>query len=165
MREQDERPYPVKEDMRVQRSLWAAERTAWALWALLIVATLAGFASKGPASEASVTAPNALTVDYERFQRLTRLARFTLRVPDASAGEVTLRLDPQFVQRYEIEAIQPHPASARGGDKAFELAFAPANDSGLVVQIDARPRTWGSARLQVARDADPPVGFRVFVYP
>jgi len=50
MREQEERHHPIDKNMRVQRATWAAERVAWALWFLLIAATLAGFASNGRAA-------------------------------------------------------------------------------------------------------------------
>ncbi len=125
MREQEERHHPIDENMRVQRATWAAERVAWALWFLLIAATLAGFASNGPASEAGMTGPHALAVSYERFQRLTRLARFTLRAGAGPSDEVTLRLDAKFAHRYVIEAIEPPPTRARGGKDVLELAFAP----------------------------------------
>jgi hypothetical protein len=154
MRETDNRPYPIPEDMRFQEGSWRAERVGWLILGLIMAAGLAGLFSRGPLSEASAQG-NGFTVDYEWLQRVTRTTRFTLR----TTGR--LRLGRAFAETYDLETIRPQARQETSVDGALELNF----DGGAVVDISARPRRWGLVRLQVAAGSAPPVSFSVFIYP
>src|SRR6266851_10114867 len=90
MREQDSRNYPVREDMRLQDAFWAWERATWAVIAIIVLIALTGLFAHGPLSERTV-AEAGLSLTYERFQRVTALARFTARISVSYGDEASLR--------------------------------------------------------------------------
>src|SRR6188508_2841580 len=78
MREQDSRSYPVRENMRLQYAFWAWERATWVALALIVLLALSGLFAHGPLSRRTVK-DAALSLTYERFQRVTSVARLTRR--------------------------------------------------------------------------------------
>ena len=103
------RDYPVKEHMGFQRRMWVVERTGWTVLAVIALLGLTGLFGSGWLSEA--TASNtALSVDYERFERATRLAQFTFHFAPGAAGERHLRLNAAFRKNFETSTVQPAPA-------------------------------------------------------
>ena len=163
--EQEDRRYPIAEDMRFQRRSWVVERVSWALWLAVVAVALAGLFSRGPASEASAAAPGGLTVSYERFQRETKLTRFTVTAPAGQGRDVTVRLSRAFAETYEIESVAPPPVRTRSGRDALELVFAPADGDAITAFIGARPRRWGLVDLAVALAGEAPAAMRVLIYP
>ncbi len=164
VREQENRNYPIVEDMRFQRASWALERATWTMLLIVIIAALAGFASRGIASYAKAGESNAPIVQYERFERETRRVRFTIRLVAANSGELALHLDRAFAESYEIDVIHPHPLRTSSGSDGFDLTFAPAADRDVVIDVQARPRRWGLLNLRIASGVGE-TSFRVFVYP
>jgi len=81
MREQDSRSYPVREDMRLQYAFWAWERATWVALALIVLLALSGLFAHGPLSRRTVK-DAALSLTYERFQRVTSVARLTATTVD-----------------------------------------------------------------------------------
>src|SRR5215472_7278598 len=103
MREQTSRTRPIKEDMRFQVRSWIAERAGWIVLAALIAVALTGALGLGPLADArSESVDRSLSVQYERFQRITRLTKFTFTLPAAGTNLALLRLSPLFQDIYEI---------------------------------------------------------------
>src|SRR5262245_53750046 len=99
---------PFPEDMEFQRRGWIVERTGWAMMAAVTHLGLLGVFSKSPLSETEITTPDGtLRVEYERFARRTARSHFTIRAMSLPPGEVLVRIGPQLVQSFDIEAIQP----------------------------------------------------------
>ena len=157
--------YPVREDMRFQRATWTVERVFWALLALVPLAALAGLFSHGPLSHKTAEAANAsLSVDYERFQRVTVQSRFVVRIRSGATDEVRLRLSPSFQRNYDIQSMQPEPVRSSAGGDGLELYFHPANDD-LTAVIWATPRDFGRLMLRAETDLSGPVDIPVLIYP
>ena len=90
-----------REDMRFQRRSWIAERVGWAVLIVLALIGLIGAFGTGPLSWQTASG-GSLSVEYERFQRITRLARFTFDVRAQGGPEVQLHLNEAFQQNFEI---------------------------------------------------------------
>src|SRR5260370_7489600 len=108
MREQDSRNYPVREDMRLQDAFWAWERATWAVIAIIVLIALTGLFAHGPLSERTV-ADAGLSLTYERFQRVTALARFTARISVSYGDDASLTLSPAFSAHFHLPATEPRP--------------------------------------------------------
>ena len=99
MREQDSRNYPVREDMRLQAAFWAWERATWAVIIAILLIALTGLFAHGPLSQKTM-ADGALSLTYERFQRVTALTRLSARISVPHGDEASLTLSPSFSDRF-----------------------------------------------------------------
>jgi hypothetical protein len=162
MDELTSRKYPVREHMRFQRRLWVVERAGWLVLALIMLLALLGLFGTGVLSNATVSA-GSLTVEYDRFERATRVSQFIFQFAPSPNGERRLRLNRVFQDNYEIASIQPPPAksSADGLDLTFS---APAGSPARIV-IWAHAQGFGSTQIEARADDEPPLTFWVMVYP
>jgi hypothetical protein len=164
--ERQDRQHPVPEDMRFQHRTWIVERVSWLALGLLVCVALAGLFGQGPLSRATAsTGEQGIAVDYERFQRITRIARFEIRMAPFDSQDATLRLSRQFQESYEVSSIQPWPLRSTAGPETLELAFARPASGDLLVTIWAHPRRYGLMRVQASGDRGGPVQLPIIVYP
>jgi hypothetical protein len=158
------RQFPVREDMRYQRRSWIVERAGWAVLVLLALIGLSGAFGTGPLSWQTVSG-GSLTVEYERFQRATRLARYTFEARAQNAPELQLHLGGDFQRNFEISDIQPRPARSATGPDGLDLSFATAGAGAGRIVIWAHSRRYGANNVNVRLGSDAPLSFWVFVYP
>src|SRR2546430_13200708 len=164
MREQDSRSCPVCEDIRLQDAFWAWERAAWAVIAVIVLIALTGLFAHGPLSERTV-ADARLSLSYERFQRVTALARFTARISVSHGDEASLTLGPAFSNHFQIADIEPRPLRSRAGPGGLEFVFQAPAAGELSVVIWAHPRSFGHFDLTAAVGPEGRVAFSILVYP
>jgi hypothetical protein len=159
------RQFPVREDMQFQRRSWMVERAGWALLVLLALVGLSGAFGIGPLSWQTASA-GSLKVEYERFQRITRLARFTFEVSAQNGPEMRLHLNDAFQKNFEVSNIQPQPARTTTGPDGIDLSFAVTEraDKGRIV-IWAHSRRYGVSNITAQLGSEAPIAFWVFVYP
>jgi hypothetical protein len=158
------RQYPVQEHMAFQRRTWIVQRAGWLVLALISLAALLGMFGGGILSKRTV-GNVALTVEYERFERLTRLAQFSFRFAPAQNSERRLHLSRSFQDSFEITSVQPPPLRSAAAADGLDLVFATAPSAASQVVIWAHSRNYGSIRIDARADDGPPVSFHVFVYP
>lgn len=164
MREQDGRNYPVREDMRLQAAFWAWERATWVVIAVIVLIALTGLFAHGPLSKRTV-ADAGLSLTYERFQRVTTLARFTARISVSYGDEASLTLSPAFPDSFQIADIEPRPLRSNAGPRGLELVFQAPATGELSVVIWAHPRSFGLFDLTATADPEGRVAFSILVYP
>jgi hypothetical protein len=150
MREADRQQRPVFEDMHFQELSWTLQRAGWVVIALIVALALTGVFSHGFFSSA-VARQNGfpLTVNYERFQRLTASYRFDIFMPPSGEDEIRLTFNKTFSDFYEIDSIQPQPLRSNSINGGFVLAFEAADRSGFYAVVWARPRSFGYAPLEI----------------
>jgi hypothetical protein len=166
MDEREDRRHPIEEDMRFQRRSWAVERAGWIGIGVLVCLALTGLFGQGLWSKATASAgDNTLAVEYERFQRITRLARFEFRLAPTESQDTTLRLSRPFQRSYEVTQIQPRPLRSSAGPETSEFVFARPGSGDLVAIIWAYPRRSGIVDLQASGERGGPLAFRIIVYP
>jgi hypothetical protein len=164
MREQDSRNYPVREDMRLQAAFWAWERATWAVIIAILLIALTGLFAHGPLSQKTM-ADGALSLTYERFQRVTALTRLSARISVPHGDEASLTLSPPFPDRFQIADIEPRPLRSSAGSRGLELVFAAPSEGELSILIWAHPRSFGIFDLAAAADPEGRVAFSILVYP
>ena len=164
MREQDSRSYPVREDMRLQYVFWACERVIWITIAVVLLVALSGLLARGPLSTAT-SKQAALSLTYERFQRVTALSRLTAGIAGPHADEAVLRLSPSFRDNFQIADIEPRPLRSSAGPDGLELAFLPPDTGELAIVIWTHPRAFGVFDLSAASEPQGRVAFSILVYP
>jgi hypothetical protein len=160
MQDMQSRDYPIREDMAFQRTSWVVERAGWIVLALLLLAALAGLFGHGLLSKQNI-GNGTLRIEYERFQRVTKVTPFIISLK--SGGEPTLTLGRRFQTGYEVVDVQPRPIRSSANANGLELQFASAGDD-LRAVIWARPRSFGRMRFSVASGGEP-LTVRAFIYP
>jgi hypothetical protein len=158
------RHYPVREDMRFQRRSWLVERAGWLLLALVAAAGLTGLFGAGPLSHAHTSA-GVLAVDYDRFQRATRVSPFVFTVPPGTGRDMTLHLGGSLQRHFEFTSIQPAPLRTRTNPDGIDLTFATQAGAPSRIVIWAHSRHYGLSRMTAAIDGGEQAPFWVFVYP
>jgi len=158
------RQFPIREDMRFQRRAWIVERGGWAVLVLIALVGLSGAFGNGPLSWQRASA-GSLSVEYERFQRITRLSRFTFDVSTRAAPEVRLHLSNAFQENFEISNIQPQPARSAVGPDGIDLSFTRQGASAGRIVIWAHSRRYGTSDITARLGNEAPASLSVFVYP
>ena len=158
--------YPIREDMDFQRRDWLAERIGWAAVAVIVAVALTGLLASGPLSRATAVAPShQLSVDYERFQRVTVATHFTFHVASAT-GPVELKLGPAFTSDFQIDSLQPAPLRDTQGPDGLRLTFAPPSNGGEFTMVMwCRPRHFGLVDLTVGLGAQASIRRVILIYP
>jgi hypothetical protein len=164
MREQQSRDYPIPDNMRLQKAFWASERATWIVLAIIVLIALTGVLAHGPLSERTV-ADGALSVTYERFQRVTSSARLSARISASHGHESSLTLSPAFAENFQIDDIEPRPLRSSAGPDGLELVFQAPAAGELSVVIWGRPRSFGRFDLTAAAEPQGRVAFSILVYP
>jgi len=107
----------VKQEFHPQaeRWHWVAQRTGWALMALLLLAAVFGLSGNGLLTDTTTTASSdgiELTVDYSRFARMRSAEKIALTVaaPGAS-GTLSVTVSSDFSDAIAIHGITPPPDS------------------------------------------------------
>jgi hypothetical protein len=158
------RKYPIREDMRFQNRFWRWERAAWLILVLLAAVGLSGALGAGPLSWGKASA-GPLTVEYERFQRVTRLSKFTFNIAEHSAPDLRLHLNAAFQKNFEISSIQPQPSHSTAETDGIDLTFAgePGREARIVIW--AHSRHYSVSRLTASAGGGEAANFWVMVYP
>jgi hypothetical protein len=156
------RKYPLNEHFHFQRRMWMVERIGWCVLAAIPLLALTGLFGGGSLRTVN---SDALTVQYERFERRTRLAQFKFQFRPTAAAERSLHLSRAFQDTYEVTSVQPGPILSRADASGLGLSFAGSPGSGNTIVIWARPRQFGSMVIEARADAAPAVQLPVLVYP
>jgi hypothetical protein len=158
------RQFPVREDMRFQRRSWIVERLGWMLLVVLLLVGLSGALGIGPLSWQTASS-GSLTVEYERFQRITRLARFTFSTSGQTGPELRLHLSGAFQKNFEVSNIQPQPTRSASGPDGIDLTFASSGANAGRIVIWAHSRHSGVSDITARLDDEAPLSLWVLVYP
>src|SRR5262249_42988527 len=162
MRERHNRNYPIPESIRLQNAFWAWERATWIVLAVILLIALAELLAHGPLSKSTGT-DGGLSLTYERFQRVTALARFNARILVSYGDEAILTLSPPFADNFQIADMEPRPLRSSAGPQGLEFVFQ-APTTGAVV-LRAHPRSFGRFDLTAAAGPEGRVAFSILVYP
>ena len=129
-----------------------------------MLVALSGVFGFGPLSEAT-SGEDALTIEYERFLRITSLVQFRVRFAPAGLQEQHLQLSEQFAKSYEITDIEPRPVYTSAGAQGLQLTFTSKVSEPLTVIIWAHPRSYGTVHIEARADAGAPIQLSSFIYP
>jgi hypothetical protein len=159
----------IDTDLAFQRRWWMAERVAWVLLSLLLIAGLAGAFGGGPLSRARTSDfEGGVFIEYERFARLRAPTELRVSVVKlfGQDGALRVRLRSDYARSVEIHDVVPAPQAVVVEDSETVYTFA-AESLRQPVEVIFRlnPQQWGRLPCSVAVDGKPPASFVQFVYP
>jgi hypothetical protein len=159
----------LPDDPSFQRIEWIAQRAAWIVWGLVIIAALAGLFGPGPFSNATAeSADQALSVHYERFLHYHNPTEIRLRVTkqDRSRELAEVLIDQSLLDRIEIRRIVPEPTENLVTDNGVIHVFSIPRDAAtgeITYWVDYEK--YGRAKGQITLDGRSAVTLRTFVFP
>ncbi len=157
----------VGEDLAFQRRWWRFENVVWALFALVLVADLAGLLGNGPLAHVHRGTPNhTLLLEYDRIERATTPNTMTVTPEPGSVknGRLILFVSDSVVKELGAERIAPQPAVSAIGNGGFTYVF-PAVGGDAHIQFGLRPTAIGVHTITVGIAGGEQITTRVLVLP
>ncbi len=157
----------VGEDLAFQRIWWRFERIAWAFFAFLLVADLAGLFGRGPLAHAHrTTADGSVEMSYERIERTGAPAMMTLHfAPGAiEQGKIRVFFTDTLVRELGATRVIPSPESTTVGDGGFHYVF-PATAAPATVSFALQPEGPGVFPLRMQAGDSAPIDVSIAVMP
>ncbi|GEM49937.1 hypothetical protein [Deinococcus cellulosilyticus] len=152
----------IDQDMHHEKREWTAQRFAWGVFFLLLVAALLGLFGGGYFSSRTQINPD-LQVDFQFFLRMkapTRLEIKLLRTQE----KPELLISRDYLRHFQIENIQPEPdqVSSEGGFQQFTFNRL---EAGTPIVFDLKTTDVGSIPGQVGLNSTDLLTVHHFVYP
>ena len=145
------RKYPIQEHIAFQRRTWVVERIGWVALVVIVLAALLGLFGGGPLSR-QTAGSDEMKVQYDRFQRVTKLASFTFLFAPAANAERRLHLNREFQDAFEITGIFPTPLQSAFDDGGLGMTFSTEANKESQIVIWAHPRRYGSINIDARAD-------------
>lgn len=165
---------PNSEDLEIHQGLehqkrsWLAQRVAWILMLLAVLAALAGAAGSGPLSHRALERPGSLSVEYERWIRFTGPHELVLHLAPGAAPGPSARvwLGRDYLEEMEIENVVPEPEHVEAGADRLVFVFplvTPGNPTAVTFHL--KPHHIGPTAATIGLEGKPPIRFRQLVFP
>ena len=159
----------IGEDVPFQYREWTFERVGWVVMAVLAVAAVLGLFGTGPLSTAMAGgAGDALRVEYERFDRLASPTTLRVQVGAGAAdqGQVRVWIDQAYLDRVQIERIEPEPAETEAGPGRTVYTFAVEDpERPIAVTFHLTHQSIGRPNARIGLVDGPTLRFNQLVYP
>ena len=101
----------IDQDLDFERRSWTAQRIAWVLTALVLLAALAGLCGPGPLSETTAGEGGPISLEYSRFERRHAPNSMLIHLGSGSTrdGKAQVWMDREFMENIEVHRISPEP--------------------------------------------------------
>jgi hypothetical protein len=159
----------LDQDLIYQNREWRVERIGWIILALLVLAALLGILGKGPLSKAIAGSQDGpLWVEYQRFVRHRSPTELIVRIEADAAqeGRIHLQLNQEFVQKAQIQRIDPEPDQEQVAMDRITYVFQ-VGEGAAPVQVIYRleMQSFGLLSTPIGIVDGPEVSINQFVYP
>lgn len=164
-----DRGLELDQDLPFQERAWRAERIAWVVLIIVVVAALVGVFGTGPLSSTTAGgSETGISASYERFVRHDGRSSLELRIsPEgASEGQVEVWLSASYLEDIQIEQISPQPDEVRTSGERDIFVFLTDNPSSdMTVTVTFRPDAMGPISGDIGIVDGPAVSVRHFSFP
>jgi len=145
---------------------WKAQRIAWTLMGLAVIATLAGFLGVGPFSKKHAgKVGNALYVEYQRFGRYHAPTELKVFCRPERKEQFELSFDRAFIEATEIKEISPEPEETSTEGDRYVYRFRQGEGEEHLITFRIEAAQFGGARSKVTLDGKASVAIRLFYWP
>ena len=157
----------VEEDRPWQERFWTAQRVAWALMALLVLAALLGATGRGGLIASASARSAGATVEYPRISRWQSDEQLVVRLPASAAGEVGVELSKAFTERFMVESVQPQPSQveAAGTGRRYSFDVAPGGGEKTIVFMVRSDHPFFERSVEARIGDAPPTAMTMTVLP
>lgn len=121
------------------------------IFALLVIAGLAGIFGSGPLATREMVMPAAV-VEFPHFARARSPESVIIRPRGADEGHINIHIDRTLVDALRIETIAPQPASATVDETGILYTFGSAASAQGPISFKAQPQSPGLIRGRISID-------------
>jgi hypothetical protein len=160
----------LEEDENFRRKFCKAQNIVWVLMLLFLTAGMLGLlGGSGPfASSVAGNTVNSLTVEYPRYLRNRAPIDIAIYVNAAHVtnGRVSIEIDRLFIERYDIQYINPEPSEVKAGEQSMTYVFELAgSERETRITFNVQPERFGYAVGRIRLEGEPEVRFWQIIYP
>lgn len=159
----------INQDLKFEKRSWKAERIAWAIGLLILLAALLGFLGPGPLGKATAASSDkSISLDYYRMERYSAPVELRVDVDGklAKDGELRLWIHRRFVESIEIKHIDPKPDSVEISGERFVYVFKAADAPAILkIFFHIEPNKFGKTQAQLGVVNGPELQFSQFYLP
>jgi hypothetical protein len=158
----------IDEDIVIENRSWTAERVAWVLMAILLLAVLLGFSGngglKGINKRIAGSQATGIEVEYDRYLRREAPTeiKVTLYAPAAETAK-ELQFSNDFYDKVQVEQVIPEPTEVSTHENGITYKFA-GTATIMPITFYLQPKHMGTQEIQV-QAGERSVSFSQFVYP
>lgn len=140
----------LNEDLAYQRVFWTAERFAWGVFALIVVAAFLGFTGGGGLlAHGRAETPDAV-IEYPRFSRWQAADYLTIRLAPSIGDRAVVEIDRRFAEAFDITSVLPEPENVTATPAGVRYEFATEDGGEIVFHVRAsRPSFLSNAAISV----------------
>lgn len=167
-RQQDNAP-DINEDLEFSRREWRVERVGWVIIALLVLMGFLGLLGRGPLTEQVARDANDLaSVEYYSIDHAEAASELRVHIERGvvSATQMWLTLNSAYLDRIEIDQIEPEPAAQQLAEDGIAFVFY-LTEPGQPVDLSVQYHfvEYGRATGRIAIEGGPQLTFSQFVLP
>jgi hypothetical protein len=160
----------LEEDQQFRRRFRQVQNVVLALMAIFLAAGMLGLlGGAGPfASNTVGDAGNHFTVEYPRFLRNRAPIDIAIYInAEAVANQqVSIEIDRHFIERYDIQYINPEPAEVQASDQSMIYIFEIGDlDTRTSITFNIQPERFGYAEGTIRLGDESEVRFWQLIYP
>jgi hypothetical protein len=160
----------LEEDHRFRRNFRRTQNLVLTLMGLFVVAGMLGLlGGAGPFASSTVgDAGDHLTVEYPRFLRNRAPIDITIYINTESVANqrVSIEIDRHFIERYDIQYINPEPVQVQASDQMMIYIFEIGDlDTRTSITFNMQPERFGYAEGIIRLEEGPDVWFWQIIYP
>jgi hypothetical protein len=155
------------EDLGFQRKWWKFERVVWILFAIALLADIAGAFGRGPLAKTERQAPDhSFTLRYERIQRTGTPSILTANFNRAMIhdSKVTFYVQNSLVRELGSQRVIPSPQTVIVGNDGLTYTF-PASMGTVSISFALEPTGPGLRHLTLQVAGSAPLKISILVLP
>lgn len=156
----------VGEDLMHEKVEWKIERVGWVVWALIILAALAGLLGQGLLSQqiaGDKTSP--LWVEYQRFERYQSPTKLVIHAT-TDQPQMRLWINSGFIKKVEVSHIDPEPERVEVGSDRYVYPIAVTDrNKEVVISIYFKYNESGIRHIELGAENGHTLRFWELVYP
>ncbi len=154
----------LKQHRGLQEKFWRLQRWAWCLFAIVIIAALAGLTGAGGSFARTQDDFSAGSIDLPSITRVS--ASDDIRIKFAAGrNQRQLHLSTAFLNAWQIDTIQPSPDRALADENGATLFFSTRQGQPADVHLFVRAREFGIFKTGIAIDTEERIAHNVIVLP
>ncbi|MHC2992572.1 hypothetical protein OB13_13630 [Pontibacter sp. HJ8] len=158
----------IDEDSAFAKSTWTAERVAWVLIGVLLLAVLLGFTGNGGVTginkRTAGSQATGIAVEYDRYLRREAPSEIKV-ILSGTSSEATkeLQFNQDFYDQVHVEQVIPEPTEVSTHENGITYKFAGTAPI-MPIIFYLQPKHMGTHEIHVQAGKSS-VSFSQFVYP
>ncbi len=154
----------IKQHHQLQEKFWRIQRWAWACFAIIIIAAIAGLTGSGGTFARSEDRFKSGAIDLPIITRVS--ASDDIKITFAPGrNQRRLHLSTAFLNAWQIDTIQPSPDRTLADEAGSTFFFSTRPGQSADVHLFVRARELGVFQTAISIDAEERISHNVVVLP